>query len=288
LSKPSSPPDDPGLAARADAFFLPLERGRRFCVRHEPRVSTLRRGGLVYVHPLAEEMNKSRRMAAMQARAFAEAGWTVLQVDLYGCGDSEGEFGDADWRQWRADVVAAAAWLHEQTGQAPSLWGLRAGCLLACEAAATMDPRPNLLLWQPVVAGKQSLQQFLRMKVTAQALGQPATTRSDTRQLRAQLMQGDAIDVAGYELSPGLAQGLDAAELTPPEGTHDIAWMEVAASAPAELSPAARTRIDALQVSGRRVDASAVSGAAFWQTLEITECPELVAATLGAIARWQT
>jgi exosortase A-associated hydrolase 2 len=288
LSKLSSPPDDPGLAARPDAFFLPLQRGRRFCIRYEPKIPAARRGALVYIHPFAEEMNKSRRMAALQARALAEAGWTVLQVDLYGCGDSDGEFGDADWGQWRVDVADAAAWLHEQTGITPSLWGLRAGCLLACEAAATMHPRPNLLLWQPVLAGKQSLQQFLRLKVTAQALGQPATNRSDTGQLRAQLMQGDAIDVAGYELSPGLAQGLDAAELTPPDGTHHIAWLEVAASVPAELSPAARTRIDALQAAGRRVDASAVSGAAFWQTLEITECPELVAATLGVIARWQT
>ena len=46
-------------------------------------------------------------------------------MDLFGCGDSEGDFGEADWQQWLADVVGAAAWLREQTGSAPSLWGLR-------------------------------------------------------------------------------------------------------------------------------------------------------------------
>jgi len=33
-------------------------------------------------------MNKSRRMAALQARVFAAMGFGVLQIDLFGCGDS--------------------------------------------------------------------------------------------------------------------------------------------------------------------------------------------------------
>jgi alpha/beta superfamily hydrolase len=43
---------------------------------------------------LAEELNKSRHVAAAQARAFAAAGYSVLQIDLYGCGDSSGDFGE--------------------------------------------------------------------------------------------------------------------------------------------------------------------------------------------------
>lgn len=45
------------------------------------------RGSIVYIHPFAEEMNKSRRMAALQARALTLAGFAVLQLDLIGCGD---------------------------------------------------------------------------------------------------------------------------------------------------------------------------------------------------------
>ena len=39
----------------------------------------------------AEEMNKARRMAALQARLLAENGYAVLQIDLHGCGDSSGD-----------------------------------------------------------------------------------------------------------------------------------------------------------------------------------------------------
>ena len=86
-------------------FFLRFTAGRRFCLLHAPERRAI--GAVLYVHPLAEEMNKSRRMAALQARALAASGWFVLQVDLFGCGDSDGDFGDADWQRWLADVDEA-------------------------------------------------------------------------------------------------------------------------------------------------------------------------------------
>ncbi len=72
------------------------------------------RGAVVYVHPFAEEMNKSRRMAALQSRALAAAGFAVLQIDLLGCGDSSGDFGDASWDEWIDDVLLAVRWLRGQ------------------------------------------------------------------------------------------------------------------------------------------------------------------------------
>jgi exosortase A-associated hydrolase 2 len=264
-----------------------MERGRRFCVLYEPADTAASLGAIVYIHPFAEEMNKSRRMAALQAQALADAGWTVLQVDLFGCGDSEGEFGDANWQQWQADVKYAAVWLRERTGCEPSLWGLRAGCLLACEAARDMKPATSLLLWQPVVSGRQSLQQFLRLKVASQLFGEPKLDRIGTRQLMDQLAHGEAVEIAGYALSPGLALGLDAAELTLPAAPARVAWLEVVPHTPAELSPAAHNRIASWQAAGHRVASHAVAGAAFWQTQEIAECPELVRATLALVAAWQ-
>lgn len=270
-----------------EAFFLPLRRGRRFCIRYAPDAASERRGPILYVHPFAEEMNKSRRMAALQARAFAEAGWTVLQMDLFGCGDSEGDFGEASWDQWQADVIDASAWLRGHTGNIPLLWGLRAGCLLASRAAESISPAPPLLLWQPVISGRQWLQQFLRLKVTSQILGE-AADRTGVQQLRRRLAEGETLEIAGYMLSPELASGLDAAELTPLHVPTRVAWLEVAASEPAEFSPAARERIEAWRAAGHRVEAAVVPGEAFWQTQEIAECRGLVGATLAAAAGWQT
>ncbi|HEX6736185.1 MAG TPA: hydrolase 2, exosortase A system-associated, partial [Azonexus sp.] len=85
--------------------FLTVHGGQRFCLFH-PAQDGVAKGAVLYLHPFAEEMNKARRMAALQSRALAAAGYDVLQFDLLGCGDSSGDFADATWPAWREDVLA--------------------------------------------------------------------------------------------------------------------------------------------------------------------------------------
>ena len=83
------------MSAPFEAFFLAADNGRagqRLCIHHPPRRGEPARGAVLHLHAFAEEMNKSRRMVALQARALAEAGFAVLQIDLHGCGDSGGDF----------------------------------------------------------------------------------------------------------------------------------------------------------------------------------------------------
>src|SRR5437763_1590993 len=115
----------------AEPFFLKSGTGQRFCLFHPPAASC--RGAGLDVHPFAEEMNRSRRMAALQARALSALGYGVLQIDLYGCGDSSGDFGDAHWDLWKQDLAAGAAWLRQRLDQPITLWGLRLGALLAID-----------------------------------------------------------------------------------------------------------------------------------------------------------
>ena len=70
-------------------------------------------GGCTARHlpPFAEEMNHSRRMATLQAHRLAALGIDVLVVDLFGTGDSAGDFADARWETWQEDAKAAVAWL---------------------------------------------------------------------------------------------------------------------------------------------------------------------------------
>lgn len=272
--------------ARVDGFFLLFQGKPRFCLLHSPDRSVNDRamGAVVYVHPFAEEMNKTRRMAALQARALATEGWFVLQIDLLGCGDSDGEFGEATWSRWVDDVIDAAAWLHNRCGIAPMLWGLRAGCLIAGEAARRIQPSPEFLFWQPVHSGKQFLQQFLRVKLANQlVLGDnPERLRADD--LRRQLASGESVEIAGYMLSPDLALGMAASELLPSPVPTRIAWFEVGDTP--ELAPAATSRCLAWQAAGTQVQIRAISGPPFWQTQELAECPELIRATVAALAGW--
>ncbi len=259
----------------AEAFFLATPLGARYCLFHAPQGAC--RGALVYVHPFAEEMNKSRRMAAVQARALAALGYGVLQIDLAGCGDSEGDFGDARWEHWKADLGAASAWLQQRLDRPAGLWGLRLGALLALDYARGA-PVAHLLLWQPVLQGAAFLTQFLRLRVAGDMLDASEAASGGTKQLRAQLQAGEALEIAGYTLAPQLAasiDALDAAQLAPSCPTH---WIEIVAAQERPLPPAA-TRIATVWSQ----QLQKVVCAPFWSTQEIAESPQLVAATCALL-----
>jgi uncharacterized protein len=286
------------MASRPQAFFLPSDGdagGQRFCLYHPPAVnSTL--GLVLYVHPFAEEMNKSRRMAALQSRAFAKAGYAVLQIDLLGCGDSSGDFGDASWEAWVQDVVQGCQTLRRMaevsTSQPPVqlwLWGLRAGCLLAVEAASKVEGPVNLLLWQPPASGKPLLQQFLRLKMAGDLLG--GQTKGITENLRQQLVEGVPVEIAGYTLSPALAHGMDHAKLEYVAGASTqniqrIEWVELSTREEATLSPVSAKTIAHWQGAGARIRSHVVKGPAFWQTTEIEEAPALLSTSIEAVSDW--
>lgn len=267
---------------RAEAFFLPREGGQRFCILYEPGEQPAR-GSVLYVHPFAEEMNKCRRMAALAARALARAGWAVLQLDLLGCGDSTGRFGDAEWDKWLSDVKVGWAYLRDRSGAAPWLWGARAGALLACEAAAGIEGTHAMLLWQPVGSGRQHLTQFLRLKLAREALS-AGGDREALQVVRTRLQRGQSVEVAGYALSPSLARGFDSAEFALPDRIARVVWLEVSSAEPPSFGPVALARMASLRERGTHVDARIVAGPAFWQTVEIEECEGLVAATVEALA----
>lgn len=274
------------LDATAEAFFLPATGGQRFCLFHRP-IGIDARAALIFLHPFGEEMNKSRRMVALQSRVLAAAGCAVLQIDLHGCGDSSGDFVEASWDSWLVDVGLAHEWLRMRTKAPLWLWGLRSGCLLAGDAAARLDEPVDFLFWQPVVSGKQFLQQFLRLKTAGEMLGGEAKeTGCGTDALRRQLADGEAVEVAGYRLAPGLAAGLERVELALPERPSRIEWLEMSAKATREevtLMPMSTRRLDQWRSAGHRVRGTAVCGPSFWMTTEITESPALIAATLAAL-----
>jgi uncharacterized protein len=272
---------------QVEAFFLGAEAGfigQRFCLFHPPRGGSAR-GLVLYAHPFAEEMNKSRRMAALQSRALAGSGYGVLQIDLLGCGDSSGDFGDATWSGWIDDIVRAAGWLTRHAAAPLWLWGLRAGCLLAANAARQLDIACNFLFWQPPAAGKLLLQQFLRLRVAADMLS--GASVGAMAALRGQLAAGASVDVAGYTLTSDMAAGLEGATLLPPATSQQggrLEWIELSSLAEAPpLGPASQQAVGAWRDAGCSVHSQVVPGPAFWQTAEIVEAPALLAATVRAL-----
>ena len=269
------------MALRQEAFHLPVAGGERLCVWRAPAAGPMR-GRVVHVPAFAEEMNKCRPMTALAARSLAEIGYGVLQIDLLGCGDSSGDFGDATWDVWVADILAGIEWTQNRTEAPLWLWGLRGGALLASAVTHAANLASSLLLWQPALSGRSHLTQFLRTKLASDMLADNAAG-GGTQALRAQLQQGTGIEIAGYRLSPALAAGMDHADCAFAENVETVVWLEVGAGADPALSAASQAAVDALRSRRVRVQAEAVAGPRFWQTVETEMCPALIDATVAAM-----
>ena len=262
-----------------EPFFLAGSRGALFAVYHPPSTGGEERGGVLYLPPFAEEMNKARRMAALQARRMAEAGFGVLIPDLYGTGDSTGDFADARWAIWQDDLMRCADWLRQRGHERLTLWGVRLGGLLAMDRAEPVAAA-HLLLWQPVLSGQRFLHQFLRLRLTADRFKGGGDSMG---QLQQKLAAGQSLEVAGYELHPELASALEqACPVTPPTQVR-VDWFEVAGTADAGLSPASQRVVETWRTAGVAVHPQTVIGDAFWATQEIAEAPALLDATLMAV-----
>lgn len=277
-----------------EAFYLDAPSGgQRFCLLHRSNPAHPQLGRVLYVHPFAEEMNKVRRMAAMQSRALAKAGYTVLQLDLFGCGDSSGDFGDASWQTWLDDIHLGCRHLDSVQSGPLWLWGVRGGALLAFKAAQQLQLPCNFLFWQAQGSGKLALQQFLRLKMAAELAS--GNAKQVMEKLRQALASGESIEIAGYEVSPSLAQGLETANLNPPPQdvlepltTRRVAWLELSTQEASEFSPASEQMISRWRRSGAAVHAEMVAGPSFWQTTEIEDAPALIEASIAAMQTCMT
>jgi hypothetical protein len=84
--------------------------------------------------------------------------------------------------------------------------------MLALQVTRAIPGVTSIVLWQPVLSGESLVTQFPRTDVVARMLTQ-ADSRSSTETLRAQLRNGEPIEVAGYMLAPALVQSLESLRL---------------------------------------------------------------------------
>jgi len=264
-----------------EVFYLKGAEGPLFSIYHPAARARRSRLGLVYAPPFAEEINRARRMAALQARRLAELGVDILLMDPFGTGDSAGDFGDARWETWRDDVMTAVAWLATRTNGQVGLWGVRLGALLAADAAAADPGRiACLVFWQPVLSGDRHLTQFLRLRVAATMDKGPG--RESTKDLRARLSEGEPLEIAGYELAPALADSIASLQLQSSIqrlGALPVNWLEIASEGTPALAPVSQQVVGALEQQNYPLVARAVSGEPFWALQEITLAPNLLRAT---------
>ena len=103
------------MQTRVTGQFVDGAQGRILLVCHWPASAATR--AVIVLPPLAEEMNKARRLLWAVGQALAAHGIMTVIPDLYGTGDSEGDFADAAWDGWvnhiRYDVGVGEALPYE-------------------------------------------------------------------------------------------------------------------------------------------------------------------------------
>ncbi|HEB97818.1 MAG TPA: hydrolase 2, exosortase A system-associated [Sedimenticola thiotaurini] len=237
---------------------------------------------VLFVPPFGEEMNRTRPMVAMQARRLASRGIGCLMVDYRGTGDSTGEFREAEWGHWMADMIAATGWIRKQGSRLVALWGLRLGALMAAELchAGEIDVG-RLIFWQPVVDGRQMMTQFLRIRIAAQM--DRGEKQESTAQIRDRLAAGELLEIAGYELNGRLSEAIESRKMHSlrPPGSVRVDWIESKPVGGEGLSRPSEKVVSAWRENGVEVVDQTFDGPPFWQLHEREMAPDIIDRTTG-------
>lgn len=273
-------------ARRFDARFEDFDGHRSVVVRWEP--GSAPRARVLFVPAFGDEMNQMRRMVRLAAEGLADQGVASCIFDLYGTGDSSADFAEATVERWLADCRRMAARLDasDDVDRAPLvLIGCRLGAALAARVSHVLPRRPAALVaWAPVLQGRQQLSAMLRAASVAR-MQRPDSAGADPKALWA---QGRIATVAGYPLSPTLAEQLEALDATGVPAVARAVLFDLRAAigggAVAPSETLAR-RAAAWAEQGVPTEARAVAGPAFWNVADLVDVPELVDATTDTVVQ---
>ncbi len=226
---------------KIDARFIEGPNGPLFCLAassensgHVSGVSdarALRIGGknevgghhiVLFVPPFGEEINLCRRFNSLLRTHLSMEGFYSVQPDLYGTGDSCGNFEDATWEMWQSDLecVVEKFCLSKKENVAAnrlSIVAVRAGCLLTQQLLASplfLDSRielENIVFIQPELNGFDIVNRLFRARITAQRFSGNKTQTS--KDLWACIERGETVNAGGHALSSKLCKVLQDARL---------------------------------------------------------------------------
>ena len=180
-----------------EAFFFGPDESRVFATYHPPADGS-GRALTVICPPLFSEYMRTQLALRQVAIGLAEQGHHVLRIDYRGTGDSYGELASTTISDWVADVALAVQEGRDLTGNATiRLLGVRAGALLACKAAGSLQGINRVVLWDPVPDGEGYLKLLRRLQADV-----VARNLYLNRAVRREALG----ECAGYVLSPRMIE----------------------------------------------------------------------------------
>jgi exosortase A-associated hydrolase 2 len=218
------------MPGTARAFHIESPAGNLSAIYTRPPAGVAHIADMVFVHGFGHELYNARPVMAYVWRRLAQSGAGVLAVDLPGCGDSAGDFGDARWPQWLDAIYRAHDWLQQSSERPISVCGLRLGAALALESERRVE-WDRMVLLQPAIRGEDMMTQFLRLRVAFSGLRGVPAERETTQSIRSAMAAGTKLEVAGYTIDPELVRAIDGVDLSTfrPRTNCPIHWLETTA-----------------------------------------------------------
>lgn len=199
-----------------EAFFFGDEGSRLFAVLHRPENSRGKKG-IIFCHPFGEEKQYSYRVFVRFARELCDRDFHVLRFDCQGYGDSQGNFEDATLETHVADTVKAIGLLRGGFGiEKIDLLGLRLGGTVAA-MAAERSRTERLILWFPVVNGREYLGELVKTRILAELINKmPSRSQSEIIE---EIETRGGTDIGGYYLTKEMCRQLAGVDQTA-HGVH--------------------------------------------------------------------
>ena len=206
----------------------------------EPRRSRRRTTAVVISQPMGHEYINSHRALRQLAIRLSNIGFPVFRFDYSGCGDSSGEGIACRISHWMDDLSEAISEVQRRSGVASvTLIGLRFGATLSLMASAQRVDVANLVLWDPVISGKDYLRGLFSLnKELLRFRPKPGASKTEWPK-----------DVIGFPLTHDLYDDIDRIDLRRLRNrtTANMLFLET------ETNPAHECLKDILESSGATV-----------------------------------
>ena len=130
-----------------------------FGIYHEG--SSFKETAILMCYPTGYEYMRVHRAYRVLAERLCREGFPVLRFDYFATGDSAGNKDQGSIKRWKEDVRTAAQELEDMSGAMNiCVLGLRMGAVLACCAGDDGIEINQLVLWDPVVNGKDYIREL--------------------------------------------------------------------------------------------------------------------------------
>ena len=194
------------------AKFIQGEKGRLFYLVRKPKFRDVK-FVMILVQPFAEEANKSRHMMSQLVGKIVSLDGMAIIYDHFGTGDSEGDSSQGHLEMWRNDLELVVNKFLASVNAPLTLCAIRTGALITLGLPVNLLSKVNrLYLINPVLNGKQFIDQFFRLRMAAGLLGNGGK-KITAADIREELHKYGSTEIAGYQLSEKLVDQFEIFDL---------------------------------------------------------------------------